>query len=176
MTVGTKAAQFFKRIGGDVVASLQQLGESPEPSALIGAVQVMLNAFDTDEVQAVYCIHNLFVNSMTQKPKSQPLLPLANVLPQSGAHTASKINWDYIYEGHPQHLLGDLIKRFIEAEVYQGVIENIACEQAARMLAMKSASDNAGDLINELRLMYNKARQAAITRELAEIVSGAAAV
>lgn len=169
--IGRKAEGFFKRYGGNVLASATQLGDAPQIQDLIGIVKVMLDAFDAGQVDAIYIAYNDFVNTMAQTPTVEQLLPLPASEDKELAHY-----WDYIYEPDAKELLDQLLTRYIESQVYQAVVENIACEQAARMVAMKSASDNAGDLINEFQLAYNKARQAAITQEIAEIVSGAAAV
>ena len=169
--VGTKGVGFFSRIGGRVVAQVSALGDSPQLEQLIGTIKVMLDAYDEGRVDQVFLIYNQFVNRMTQKPSFEQLLPL----PPSESDDL-KHHWDYIYEPEAREVMDHLLSRYIESLVYQGVVENIACEQAARMVAMKSASDNAGKLIDELQLIYNKARQAAITQELSEIVAGAAAV
>lgn len=169
--VGQKAVSFFKSYGGNVVAALTHLGDQPSASKLIGSVKVMLDAYDEGKIDRLYVVHNRFVNTMTQEPTVSQLLPL-----QAAEENEFKHHWDYLYEPDAKQLLDGLLTRFIESQVYQGVVENAACEQAARMIAMKSATDNAGDMINELQLVYNKARQAAITQELSEIVSGAAAV
>lgn len=169
--IGSKATNFFKRLGGNVLASADHLGDKPGITDLIGLVKVMLDAFDEGKLDSVFIAHNHFVNTMSQKNHINTLLPVAQ--PNENEKAAY---WDYIYEPDAKELLDQLLKRYIESQVYQGVVENIACEQAARMVAMKSASDNAGELIKELQLAYNKARQAAITQELAEIVGGAAAV
>ena len=169
--IGSKAENFFKRHGGKVLAMTSKLGDAPTANSLVGAVKVMLDAYKENKIDALFLISNEFVNSMTQRPRSLQLLPLLPTeSPEIGKH------WDYIYEPDAPDLLDALLENYIESQVYQGVIENIACEQAARMVAMKSASDNAGELIDDLQLVYNKARQAAITQELAEIVGGAAAV
>ena len=170
--IGRKGQAFFKRVGGRVIASIDHLGDAPGVKELIGAVKVMLDAFYQGEIDALYIVSNEFVNTMTQKPTVKQLLPLPL------AEEDSKLlghHWDYIYEPDAKELLDELLERYIELQVYQAVVENIACEQAAKMIAMKSATDNAGDLIKEFQLAYNKARQAAITQELAEIVGGAAA-
>lgn len=169
--IGAKAAAFFKSVGGNVVASKRDIGEEPSVQSLIGSVKVMLDAFNHGKIDKLFLVSNEFVNTMTQQPKVAQLLPLL-------AHDDEKLKhqWDYIYEPDAQVLLDGLLVRYIESQVYQSVVENGACEQAARMIAMKSATDNAGDLIDDLQLVYNKARQAAITQELSEIVSGAAAV
>jgi F-type H+-transporting ATPase subunit gamma len=169
--VGNKAAGFFASFGGNVVATIKDLGDEPSANDLIGGVKVMLDAYDEGKIDRLYVVSNEFVNTMTQKPVVEQLLPLQPVEDDKLKH-----HWDYLYEPDAQELLDGLLVRYIESQVYQGVVENKACEQAARMLAMKNATDNAGDLINELQLLYNKARQAAITQELSEIVSGAAAV
>jgi len=172
--IGSKAAAFFRRHGGRVVGEVSHLGDAPSVTDLIGLVNVLLNAYDETELDAVHIISNEFINTMTQKPTMLQLLPLANVSEMSSAKSTDQ--WDYLYEPDAKTLLDALMKRYIESQVYQAVIENIACEQAARMVAMKSASENAGELIDELKLIYNKARQAAITQELAEIIGGASAV
>ena len=169
--IGGKAAAFFKSVGGNVVAAVRDLGEQPSVASLIGSVKVMLDAFAAGKIDKLYLVGNEFINTMTQQPFVQQLLPLPPV-----ELSDRKYQWDYLYEPDAQQLLDGLLVRYIESQVYQAVVENGASEQAARMIAMKSATDNAGDLIGELQLVYNKARQAAITQELAEIVSGAAAV
>lgn len=170
-TIGRKAESFFRRIGGNIVAKADQLGDTPSVTDLIGVVKTMLDRFEQGEIDAIHIATNDFVNTMTQDPMVRQLLPLEVAQDESKGHY-----WDYIYEPEAKSLLDGLLTRYIETQVYQSVVENIACEQAARMVAMKSASDNAGDLIDELQQLYNKARQAAITQEIAEIVSGAAAV
>ncbi len=170
VTIGSKALGFFKRFGGRVEAQVTHLGDKPHIEDLIGAVKVMLNAFENGEVDAVYIAYNEFVNTMTQQPMVRQLVPLP------AEDSATGPIWDYIYEPDARVVLDNLLLRYIESLVYQAVVENGACEQAARMVAMKSASDNAGSIIDELQLVYNKARQAAITQEISEIVSGAAAV
>ena len=169
--LGSKAIAFFKSYGGNVVAALSQLGDKPSAHELIGSVKVMLDAYDEGRIDRLFVVYNQFVNTMTQSPEVMQLLPL-----QASEDDEMKHHWDYIYEPEAKELLDGLLTRYIESQVYQGVVENVACEQAARMIAMKSATDNAGDIINELQLIYNKARQAAITQEISEIVSGAAAV
>ncbi|MDX1802635.1 MAG: F0F1 ATP synthase subunit gamma [Alcanivorax sp.] len=169
--VGTKGVSFFKSVGGNVEATVNGLGDNPHLNDLIGAIKVMLEAFENGEIDRLYVVYNEFVNTMTQSPKNVQLLPL-----EPAEDEELKRHWDYIYEPDPKMLLEDLLVRFIESQVYQGVVENNACEQAARMIAMKAASDNAGDIIRDLQLVYNKARQAAITQEISEIVGGAAAV
>ncbi|WP_066959801.1 F0F1 ATP synthase subunit gamma [Microbulbifer sp. Q7] len=169
--VGNKAASFFNNIGGNVVAAVRDLGDQPQAKQLIGSVKVMLDKFADGEIDRLFLVSNEFVNTMTQKPQVEQLLPLKKDEDEQLQH-----EWDYLYEPEPVELLDGLLTRYIESQVYQAVVENKACEQAARMIAMKSATDNAGDLIDALQLVYNKARQAAITQELSEIVSGAAAV
>lgn len=169
--VGQKAISFFKSYGGNVVAAIGHLGDQPSAHELIGSVKVMLDAYDQGKIDRLYVVYNEFVNTMTQSPSIAQLLPL-----QASEEDSLQHHWDYIYEPDAKDLLDGLLTRYVESQVYQGVVENIACEQAARMIAMKSATDNAGDIINELQLVYNKARQAAITQEISEIVSGAAAV
>lgn len=169
--IGAKAAAFFKSYGGNVVAAVRDLGEDPALADLIGGVKVMMDAFTEGTIDKLYLVGNEFVNTMTQSPNVQQLLPLLATEEQDMKH-----HWDYIYEPDAKDLLDGLLSRYIESQVYQAVVENGACEQAARMIAMKSATDNAGDLIDDLQLAYNKARQAAITQELSEIVSGAAAI
>lgn len=170
-TIGNKASLFFKRFGGNIVAQVAHIGDEPSLENLIGSVKVMLDAYDDGKIDALYRVFNRFVNTMTQTPTVGQLLPIQSSGDERLAH-----HWDYIYEPEAQEVLDGLLMRYIESLVYQSVVENIACEQAARMVAMKSASDNAGNLIEELQLAYNKARQAAITQELSEIVGGAAAV
>ncbi|MEH6617738.1 MAG: F0F1 ATP synthase subunit gamma [Porticoccus sp.] len=170
-TVGNKGAAFFGSFGGNIVATVKDLGDKPSANDLIGGVKVMLDAYDEGKIDRLYVVANEFVNTMTQKPVIEQLLPLKPTEDDKLQH-----HWDYLYEPDAKELLDGLLVRYIESQVYQGVVENKACEQAARMIAMKSATDNAGDLINELQLLYNKARQAAITQELSEIVSGASAV
>ena len=169
--VGNKAAGFFSAVGGNVVAAVKDIGDEPNAADLIGGVKVMLDAFDEGRVDRLFVVNNTFVNTMTQAPTVAQLLPLAPVGDQALSH-----HWDYVYEPDAKELLDGLLIRYIESQVYQGVVENKACEQAARMLAMRNATENAGEMIDELQLLYNKARQAAITQELSEIVSGAAAV
>ena len=169
--VGSKATGFFNSMGAKVTAQVSGLGDAPSLTDLVGSVKVMLNAYDNGEIDKLFIVYNKFVNTMTQKPTIDQLLPL----PKSDDE-AIKHRWDYIYEPDAQVLLEKLLVRYVESQVYQGVVENIACEQASRMIAMKSATDNAGDLIDDLQLVYNKARQASITQELGEIVAGASAV
>jgi F-type H+-transporting ATPase subunit gamma len=171
-TIGSKGQGFLKRFGLNIISSVTHLGDHPEINQLIGVVKVMLDAFASGELDRLYIVYNEFVNTMTQKPVSLQLLPLVGAEQEDDlAH-----HWDYIYEPEAKQVIDALMPRFIESQVYQGVVENNACEQSARMVAMKSASDNAGDMIDDLNLKYNKARQAAITQELSEIVAGAAAL
>ena len=169
--IGAKSMAFFKSVGGNVVASVRDIGEEPTVDQLIGGVKHMLDAYVDGRIDRLYLVSNEFVNTMTQTPQVEQLLPLEASDDESLAH-----HWDYIYEPDAKELLDELLTRYIESLVYQAVVENGACEQAARMIAMKNASDNAGTLIDELQLVYNKARQAAITQELSEIVGGAAAI
>ncbi len=169
--IGTKALGFFRRVGGRIRAQATHLGDTPHVQDLIGAVKVMLDAFEAGELDRVHLVNNRFVNTMTQHPTIDQLLPV-----QAEPEERFRHHWDYIYEPDSKEVLDNLLSRYIESLVYQGVVENGACEQSARMVAMKSASDNAGTLIDELQLAYNKARQAAITQEISEIVGGAAAV
>lgn len=170
--LGSKSVSFFKTFGGKVIAAKTGLGDKPEAAELIGTVKVMLDAYDEGKLDQVFVVSNEFVNTMTQTPQVEQILPL------KAEDDDDRLNhhWDYIYEPDAKELLNGLLVRYIESLVYQAVVENNACEQAARMLAMKNATDNAGDLIDELQMIYNKARQTAITQEISEIVSGAAAV
>ncbi len=172
--VGNKAVAFFSRVGGQVLAQATHLGDAPHIEDLVGTVKVMLDAYTDGEVDEVRIAYNRFVNTMTQDPTVEQLVPL----PEADEEERNKLkhHWDYIYEPDAREVLEDLLGRYVESLVYQAVVENGACEQSARMVAMKAASDNAGSLIDELELVYNKARQAAITQEISEIVSGAAAV
>ena len=169
--IGQKGASFFRNYGGNVVAAVTHLGDRPSADQLIGSVKVMLDSFVEGKIDRLFLISNEFVNTMTQSPKALQLLPLPEGDDEEIGH-----QWDYIYEPDSRPILDGLMPRYIESQVYQGVVENLACEQAARMIAMKSATDNAGSIIDELQLAYNKARQAAITQEISEIVSGAASV
>jgi F-type H+-transporting ATPase subunit gamma len=169
--IGNKAAAFFGSFGGNIVATTKDLGDAPTANDLIGGVKVMLDAYEEGKIDQLLLVSNVFVNTMTQAPVVEQLLPLKPAEDEKLTH-----HWDYLYEPDAKELLDGLLVRYIESQVYQAVVENKACEQAARMIAMKSATDNAGDLVKELQLLYNKARQAAITQELSEIVSGAAAV
>lgn len=169
--VGAKSAAFFNSYGGNVISAVRDLGESPVLADLIGGVKTMLDAYEEGKIDRLYLVSNEFVNTMTQTPTVEQVLPL-----EAEESDEMKHHWDYIYEPDAKELLEGLLTRYIESQVYQAVVENGACEQAARMLAMKNATDNAGELIDDLQLVYNKARQAAITQELSEIVSGAAAI
>jgi len=169
--IGSKGQGFMQRMGAKVVSHVTQLGDTPHLDRLIGPVKVMINAFQDGEVDAVYIAFNQFVNTMKQEPRMLQLLPLSGE--SMGTPDSS---WDYVYEPDAQTAIDDVMLRLVEAVVYQAVAENMASEQSARMVAMKSASDNAGNVIKQLQLVYNKTRQAAITREISEIVGGAAAV
>jgi F-type H+-transporting ATPase subunit gamma len=169
--IGSKAVSYFSRLGLNVAGQATNIGDQPGVDQLIGTVKIMLDKYIGGEIDELYLASNVFVNSMTQQPTVEQLIPL----PPSDEDEL-KHHWDYIYEPDAKEAIDQLLTRYIESLVYQGVVENIACEQSARMVAMKSASDNAATLIDELELVYNKARQAAITQELSEIVSGAAAV
>ncbi len=171
-TIGRKATGFFKRFRATLRAQTSELGDAPTLESLIGTIRVMLDAYDTGEIDRLNLAGNEFVNTMTQRPTIEQLLPIVAEEPEE----ALTHHWDYLYEPESKSVLDALLMRYIESLVYQGVVENIASEQAARMVAMKAASDNAGNLIDDLELAYNKARQAAITQELSEIVGGAAAV
>ena len=172
--IGQKAVSFFKSYGGKVLGATTNVGDTPSLEQLSGSVQVMLDAYDKGELDRIYLVSNGFVNAMTQNQKVEQLVPLAAA--EDGENLNRSYGWDYLYEPEAEQLLNGLLVRYIESVVYQGVIENIACEQSARMVAMKAATDNAGDIINSLQLIYNKLRQAAITQEISEIVGGAAAV
>jgi F-type H+-transporting ATPase subunit gamma len=171
-TIGNKALAFFRRFSPTIVSEATQLGDAPQFADLIGAIKVMLDAYSEGRIDRLFVVHNRFVSTMSQEPQVEQLLPIHAVEPEK----ALNAHWDYLYEPDAHAVVDALMTRYIESLVYQGVVENIACEMAARMVAMKSATDNAGNLIDELQLVYNKARQAAITQEIAEIVSGAAAV
>jgi F-type H+-transporting ATPase subunit gamma len=169
--IGSKGLAFFRRLGLPILANVSGLGDKPHVQNLIGAVKVMLDAFRDAKIDRLFLVNSQFVNTMTQKPHVEQLLPVETV---DAADLAE--HWDYIYEPEAAAILDGLLMRYIESQVYRGAVENVASEMAARMVAMGAASDNAGELIDELQLVYNKARQAAITKELAEIVGGAAAV
>jgi F-type H+-transporting ATPase subunit gamma len=172
-TIGKKAELFSKRVGLEVVGSVINIGDGPQVSDLLGIIKIMVDLYISKEIDGVYLLYNKFINTMSQYPVYEKLIPINSVFERLDN---KKKFWDYLYEPEPEKLLELLMKRYIESLVYQSVVENIACEQAARMVAMKSATDNAGELINTLKLMYNKARQASITQELSEIVAGAEAV
>lgn len=171
VTLGKKASAFFKNVNVDILGHVSNLGESPQIEDLIGAVRIMLNAYRDNEIQRLYVVSNEFVNTMTQKPTVSQMLPLPPVDDSDYSYA-----WDYLYEPDTKTLLDEVSVRYIEGVIYQAVLENLASEHAARMLAMKNATENASDLIDELKLVFNKARQAAITQEISEIVGGAAAV
>ncbi|MCN4143644.1 MAG: F0F1 ATP synthase subunit gamma [Thiohalomonas sp.] len=186
--IGSKASAFFKRIGGNVISHSEQLGDEPRIDDLIGSVKVMLDAYHEGKIDRLFVVFNKFINTMTQQPIVAQMLPIgeSQMDNHSGTneyvryHEVSaghmKYHWDYLYEPDAEGVIDALLMRYIESLVYQSVVENAACEQGARMVAMKSATDNAADMIDDLQLVYNKARQAAITQELSEIVAGAAAV
>ncbi len=169
--IGTKALQLFKRLKYPIAASATHLGDRPQTAQLIGTVKVMLDGYRSGAIDRLVLVHNVFLNSMSQRAEVAQLLPVE----PTGAGELQE-RWDYIYEPSAAEILDGILMRYVESQVYRGAVENVACEMAARMVAMKSASDNAGKLIEELQLVYNKARQAAITKELSEIVGGAAAV
>jgi F-type H+-transporting ATPase subunit gamma len=170
-TIGKKATSFFNNSGLKIKSALIDLGDAPHFDDLLGTVKVMLDAYDAGEIQQLSVAYNKFENTMTQAPTVTQLVPMV-----AGEVDSMDHHWDYIYEPDAEAALSALLVRYIEALVYQGLVENIACEQSSRMIAMKSATDNAGDMVQDLELVYNKARQAAITQEISEIVSGAAAV
>jgi F-type H+-transporting ATPase subunit gamma len=169
--IGTKGTAFFRRLGLPILSNVSGLGDKPHIKDLIGTVKVMLDAYREGKIDRVFLVNAAFVNTMTQQPTVSQLLPV-----QSTDNSELQEHWDYIYEPDSREILDGLLMRYIESQVYRAVVENVASEMAARMVAMKAATDNAGKLIGELQLIYNKARQAAITKELAEIVGGAAAV
>ncbi len=171
-TIGTKAVGFFGNLKTNMVGQVSKLGDTPHLQDIVGIIKIMLDAYEQGTIDELYVVYNEFVNTMTQRPTVEKLLP---VVAEEIEESLSG-HWDYIYEPDAKEVLDHLLTRYIESIVYQGLVENNACEQAARMVAMKSASDNAGNLIGELQLVYNKARQAAITQEISEIVAGAAAV
>ncbi len=177
VAIGNKGLGFLNRIGAKTVAHATQLGDRPHLDKLIGPVKVLLDAYAKGEVSVVYLSYTRFINTMKQEPVLEQLLPLSAAKMQAEAQSSgSQAAWDYIYEPDAQSVIDDLLLRYVEAIVYQAVAENMASEQSARMVAMKSATDNAGSVIDELKLIYNKTRQAGITKELSEIVAGAAAV
>ncbi len=170
-TIGKKAATFFSRFSGSIVSQAANLGDQPSNEALIGVVKVMLDHYDDGTIDRLYLVSNVFENTMTQTPTVQQLIPASGEVDTELDH-----HWDYMYEPDTKQIIDALMMRFIESQVYKGVVENIACEMSARMIAMKSATDNASDIIKELQTIYNKARQGAITQEISEIVAGASAV
>ena len=178
VAIGNKGLGFLNRIGAKVVSHMTQLGDTPHLDKLIGPVKVLLDAYAAGQVNAVYLSYTRFINTMKQEPVLEQLLPLsaAKMQAESSASGTQQPGWDYIYEPDAQVVIDELLLRYVEALIYQAVAENMASEQSARMVAMKSATDNAGSVIAELKLIYNKTRQAAITKELSEIVAGAAAV
>lgn len=178
--IGSKSEAFFKKAKTKIVSAVDHLGDSPSAYDLIGGVKVMLEAYDQCEIDELYICYNKFINTMSQHATVEKILPISHddidTDGTTGNNRLHKHQWDYLYEPDPKEILDLLLVRFVESHVYQAVLENIACEQASRMVAMKSASENAGDVIGNLQLIYNKARQAAITQEISEIVGGAAAV
>ncbi len=169
--IGSKAMQFFRRLKLPITASITHLGDKPRVADLLGTVKAMLDLYEEAKIDRLYIVSNRFVNTMTQRPELRQMLPAETV---DAADLQER--WDYIYEPAPDELISNYMMRYIESQVYRAAVENLACEMAARMVAMKSATDNAGKIIDELQLIYNKARQAAITKEISEIVGGAAAV
>ena len=169
--IGTKGMAFMQRVGANVISEASALGDRPRIEDLIGAVKVMLDAYGEGRLDRIALVYNKFINTMTQRPMVEQLLPCGGQVEEGLGH-----HWDYIYDPDAKDVLDELLTRYLEAQVFHGVVENLASEQSARMVAMKSATDNAGKLIDELTLRYNKARQAAITQEISEIVGGAAAV
>lgn len=172
-TIGKKSGVFFKRLG-NIVSHVDSLGDAPHLDEILGTVGVMLNDYEEGKIDRLFIVKNDFINTMTQTPQVQQLLPADTSLTDEERKASHR--WDYIYEPSATELLDGILKRYVESQVYQAVVENVACEMSSRMIAMKSATDNANDMIKELNLKYNKARQAAITQELSEIVGGAAAV
>jgi len=171
-TIGGKASAFFSNINAKIIGQVSKLGDTPHQMDIVGVIKLMLDGYEAGTIDQLYVFNNEFVNTMTQKPVMTQLLPVM----ASSLEEDLSGHWDYLYEPGAQEVLNQLLQRYVESIVYQGLVENNACEQAARMVAMKSASDNAGNIIKELQLVYNKARQAAITQEISEIVGGAAAV
>ena len=171
--IGSKATSFFGGLGANIIAQTSNLGDAPEIDDLIGSVKIMLDAYDAGQLDRLYLVNNKFVSTMVQEPTISQLLPLPKA---EDDEVVAGHHWDYIYEGGAKDILDSLLVRYVESQVYQAVVENLACEQVSRMVAMKSATDNASDLIDDLQLVANKARQAAITQELSEICGGAAAV
>ncbi len=188
--IGSKAKAFFKRMGGNVISSTEQIGDEPSIEDLLGSVKVMLDDYNDGKIDRLFVVFSKFINTMTHQPIVAQLLPIGESQQENHGHEDKhvryheyantsdkpKYHWDYLYEPDAEEVIDALLMRYIESLVYQAVVENVACEQGARMVAMKSATDNAGDMMDELELVYNKARQAAITQELSEIVAGAAAV
>ena len=171
--VGAKAVQFFRRLGGNVVGTATHLGDKPRVNDLIGAIKIMLDSYSEGTIDRLFLVHNEFVSTMSQRPEVNSLLPVSAI---DLGDESLQDHWDYIYEPDAVELLDDVLMRYIESQVYRGAVENFSCEMAAKMVAMKSATDNAGEIIDKLQLAYNKARQASITQEISEIVGGAAAV
>jgi len=171
--VGAKAVAFFRRMGGNVVGTATHLGDKPSINDLVGSIKIMLDAYTDGKIDRLYLVSNEFVSAMSQTPTVTQLLPASGI---GEGEEDLQDHWDYIYEPAASELLEDVLMRYIESQVYRGAVENFACEMAAKMVAMKSATDNAGEMIDKLQLDYNKARQAAITQEISEIVGGAAAV
>ena len=171
VTFGGKALSFFKRIGAKVVAEASHIGDSPELSQIIGPIQVLMQSYEKGEIDAIYLIANEFINTMTHSPKITQLVPI-----EASDDSELKHHWEYIYEPDAKEVLDQVLDRYIESLVYQGMVENVACEMASRMIAMKNATENAGEMIDDLQLIYNRERQASITQEISEIVAGAAAV
>ncbi|MBL4712811.1 MAG: F0F1 ATP synthase subunit gamma [Gammaproteobacteria bacterium] len=169
--IGKRSATFFARFKGDIISQVTDIGDQPTNEELIGAVKVMLDAYDEGKIDRLFLVSNVFENTMTQVPTVEQLIPVSGDIDTELEH-----HWDYMYEPDTKPIIDALMMRFIESQVYKGVVENIACEMAARMIAMKSATDNASDIIKELQTIYNKARQAAITQEISEICAGASAV
>ncbi len=175
--IGNKGLGFMGRIGANIISQITGLGDTPNIEKLIGAIKIVLDGYTADRFDRVYIFYNRFVNTMKQEPMMEQLLPLSDERISEGVKEINhKQLWDYLYEPEAKPIIDDIMVRYVEALIYQAVTENMASEQSARMVAMKAASDNAGNLINELTLIYNKSRQAAITKELSEIVGGAAAV
>ncbi len=176
-TIGTKGSSFFSAINANLIGQIGKLGDAPHLSDIVGLIKIMLDAYNNGNIDELYVVSNEFVNTMTQQPTVEKLIPIvANDLEDGSKEHFGNRHWDYLYEPDAKEVLDTLLTRYVESIVYQGLVENNACEQSARMVAMKSASDNAGNIIDELQLVYNKARQAAITQEISEIVAGAAAV
>ena len=171
--IGAKAVQFFRRLGGNVLGTATHLGDRPQVNDLIGSIKIMLDAYEEGRIDRLFLVHNDFVSTMSQRPEVVTLLPVSEI---DVAADELQQHWDYIYEPDASELLDNVLMRYVESQVYRGAVENFACEMAAKMVAMKSATDNAGEIIDKLQLEYNKARQAAITQEISEIVGGAAAV